>query len=711
MMPAAALTGASIAKFSALMRTTVQEQLEISWDQFFDWIEQEPSEWTGQMEHGGWSPVRYNPPKRAKDNVREVFALVLDYDKGGDRSKLVELWASHYGLIYTTKSHGAVDTTGDRLRVILPLSRTVDALEYAVVWDWAAQRSQAVGCPTDPQCKDASRFWYDPSMPPGGWWSQRLSGEAIDPAPILAAPAPSKPVLRVVPQASSLTTDARIERARKYLAKIPAAVAGAHGHTQTFNAVAHVMIGFDLSQSDAMYVIAADYNPRCDPPWSARDLEHKIDSVAKQCKRPRGYLLNERPKITTQQHAARLAPPIPEETSVDWWGELSKKTDGTPKRAYRNVLTYVRLHPDYRGKWSLDTMTSQPWFNDERLVDDVLVHTIRANADRHGLFTPSREDVEAAILTAASERQFHPIQQYLRAVDWDGQPRLRSMARDYLGSENPLHAEIVYRWMIGAAARALRPGCKLDTALMLVGPQGYFKSTFFAVLGGTWHSDTFIDISNKDSFVQIHSAWIYELAELENVVTGRAESRLKAWLTSTHDMYRAPYARTAVRKSRSVALCGTTNRKNFLTDDTGSRRFWIVPVDRPIPRDLLIECRDQLWAEAVNAVEAGEPWWLGSDSEDLRETANKEFEDEDPWTETIEQWLASPRVQEITVTLLLSDALKVDVAKQDRWAQMRVSRILAGLGWERRRASDSSRQRVWKRPEIQQRLDHRLDHD
>jgi hypothetical protein len=691
---------ASIAKFSDLMRTNVQEQLEISWDQFFDWIEQEPTEWVGQMEHGGWSPVRYNPPKRSKDNVREVFAIVLDYDKGGDRGKLVEIWQLYYGLIYTTKSHGASGTNGDRLRVILPLARTVDADEYSRVWEWAAELSKPAGCPADSQCKDASRFWYDPSMPPGGWWSQRLTGDVLDPAPILAAPPASKPALRVVPSPTSFTTDDRIKRARAYVARIPGAVSGDSGHTATFNAVAHCLIGFDLSQSDAMHVIANDYNPRCDPPWDEKALQHKIDSVAKLCKRERGYLLKDRPRITSGAQAAKFAPPIPDETSVDWWGELSKKADGSPKRAYRNVLTYVRLHPEYRGKWSFDTMTAQPWFNDERPVDDVLVHTVRANADKHGLFTPSREDVEAAILTASQERQFHPIQQYLRAVDWDGQPRLMSMARDYLGSDSKLHAEIVCRWMIGAAARALRPGCKLDTALMLVGPQGYFKSTFFAILGGAWHSDTFVDITNKDSFVQIHSAWIYELAELENVVTGRAESRLKAWLTSTHDMYRAPYARTAVRKSRSVALCGTTNRKNFLTDDTGSRRFWIVEVRAPIDKSQLADARDQLWAEAVNAVESGERWWLENDIEVEREIANREFEDEDPWADTIESYLASPRVDEATVSDLLRDALKVDVAKQDRWSQMRVSRIMAGLGWARKRSSSTSRARVWKRPGI-----------
>lgn len=673
---------ASIAKFRSLVDTRVQEQIETTWPQWIEHLAADPAnEYAGQMEHGGWSPVVFEPAKRAKENARAAFALVLDYDKGAAFDRVTALWREHFGLVYTTKSHGV---NGDRARVLLPLARCVTADEYSKLWDWAARRSRDVNLTADAQAKDVSRFWYDPSTPPGGWRAERLSGEPLNPDPIIAL-APEPPRLRAVPLPIAPSADIRIERARRYVAKIPGAVSGASGHTTTFNAVAHVMFGFDLDPDTTLSVIASDYNPRCDPPWSERELLHKIRSVAERCTRERGYLLNERPRVHTTQDAADRAPPVPDELEANWRSLAIYKSDRTtPKRAYHNVAVFVRHHLEYRGHWSIDEMTKRPWF-DGREMPDTMVHDIRAHADREMGFTPSVQDVEAAIVAAAHDRPFHPIRQYLRSIDWDGTERLASMANDYLSSDLPLHAEMVRRWMIGAAARALWPGCKLDTALMLVGPQGFYKSTFFAVLGGEWHSDSFVDITNKDSFVQIHAAWIYELAELENVVTGRAESRLKAWLTSTHDTYRAPYQRSAERRPRACVLCGTTNRQQFLTDDTGSRRFWIVPVGKPIDAVELGRARDQLWAEAVCAAEAGESWWLDGERESEREEANRDFHESDPWQNQIADYLEPPTISGVTTEQILSDALKLDPGRRDRSAQMRVARVLVELGWTRQR--------------------------
>src|SRR5678815_1633566 len=111
---------------------------------------------------------------------------------------------------------------------------------------------------------------------------------------------------------------AKTQRARAYLARIPAAVSGDGGHTQTFNAVAHVMFGFDLARDATFSIIANDYNPRCDPPWSERELQHKISSVAAHCKRERGYLLTDRPRIESTHTAASHAPPAPSDLDVDW---------------------------------------------------------------------------------------------------------------------------------------------------------------------------------------------------------------------------------------------------------------------------------------------------------------------------------------------------------------------------------------------------------
>lgn len=677
-----------IAKFASLSDSNVQETIDIAWHEWLEYLETEPvDEFING--HPGWSAVLFDPPKRGLRNVRQAFAIVLDFDTGGSFDAMAELWSDSYGLIYTTKSHTA---NHDRFRVVLPLTRPVSAQEYSSIWQWAAGRTGSAK--PDAQCKDASRFWFLPTRPPGGWRAVRLTGDAIDPDDVLRQ-IEAQPKLRSVPMTTkSVTTEQRITRARAYLAKVPGAVSGASGHTQTFNAVAAVMLGFDLSVSEARPLIE-EYNQRCDPPWSDLELDHKMVSVDRDCKRDRGYLLrDDRQPVRSAKQAAANAPASTDDPSTPWQSRLITNAEGKARRGVHNVDVFVRYHPDFAGRWSLNAMTREPWF-DGSTMPETMIHEIRTLVDRRLGFSPSRDDVAAAVLAAAHERPFHPVERYLRSVDWDGEPRLSSMARDYLGAEDELSAELVHRWMISAVARALSPGCKVDTALMLYGAQGAGKSTFFKVLGGDLHADSPIDISNKDSFQQIHAAWIYEFSELENVVMGRAESRLKAWLSSPRDLFRAPYRPAVSWHSRSCVICGTTNRSQFLTDDTGSRRFWIVSVRDVVPVDLLAQNRDQLWAEAVADYEAGQRWWLQRDQEPAREEANAEYAaDDDAWQERIAHWLTSSSALVTSIGDVL-DALSVDVARQDRYAQMRVASVLKGLGWSRRQVKYGNR-RTWK---------------
>ncbi len=689
----------SVSRFTDLFNSDVAEQMDVPWERVLSWLETKPTKrWHEKTD--GWSPVLYEPAKRARENIKEVYGLVIDYDKKSDWPSVLTLWRPFYGLVYTTKSH-SIDK--HRLRVVLPLNRAVTADEYDRLRQWAGRQSKLAGLEADEQAKDASRFWYVPTIPDGNdWRAERLTGSPLDVDATL--PLAESPSLRVVPQPTYVTTDQKAERARRYLAKIPGAVSGDGGHTQTFNAVCTVMFGFDLDPDTTYSLIASDYNTRCDPAWSEKELLHKVRSAAERCTRTRGYLLtdNRQPVYSTQQ-ASDAATPLEAEHDVDWRAGCVQKKDGTFKRAYINIVRVVAHHPEFRGKWSLNTMTGDVWF-DGNAMRESLVHHLRARADHILGYTPPAADVEAAIQAAAEQRPFHPVQQYLHSVDWDNTPRLIHVAREYLGAESQLHAEMFRRWAIGAVARAVQPGCKFDTALMLYGAQGYGKSTFFAVLGDDYHADSPIDISNKDSFQQIHAAWLYEFSELENVVTGKAESRLKAFITSTHDMYRAPYARAVTRKARGVALCGTTNRRQILTDDTGSRRFWIVPVSQPIDVIELSRVRDQLWAEAMAAYEAGEIWWLDADLERQREKANEEFNEEDAWTDRVRDWLRAPTVAATTVSDVLTGALEVDLSRQGHWETRRVGRILTRLGWHREREAAGDRRWVYLRPGRQEEM-------
>jgi hypothetical protein len=82
-----------------------------------------------------------------------------------------------------------------------------------------------------------------------------------------------------------------IERARRYIAKCPPAISGQGGHNATFHVAAALVNGFGLGQPEALALLE-DYNTRCEPPWSEKELRHKIESASKAShKEPRGWLL------------------------------------------------------------------------------------------------------------------------------------------------------------------------------------------------------------------------------------------------------------------------------------------------------------------------------------------------------------------------------------------------------------------------------------
>lgn len=86
----------------------------------------------------------------------------------------------------------------------------------------------------------------------------------------------------------------KIERASRYLAEVDPAISGSSGHNTTFRAACKLVIGFDLSVDEAFNLLMREYNPRCVPPWTERELRHKVNQADKQ-PGPRGELLIESP--------------------------------------------------------------------------------------------------------------------------------------------------------------------------------------------------------------------------------------------------------------------------------------------------------------------------------------------------------------------------------------------------------------------------------
>jgi predicted P-loop ATPase len=231
-------------------------------------------------------------------------------------------------------------------------------------------------------------------------------------------------------------------------------------------------------------------------------------------------------------------------------------------------------------------------------------------------------------------------------------------------------------------ARVYRPGCKVDTMLILEGLQGIGKSSLFALLGGEWYTDDVAELDTKDAPLGTRGKWIIEFAELDSMAKA-LPSKIKAFISRATDHFRLPYDRRAGDFPRECVFCGTINVGTYLRDETGGRRFWPAEC-KWIDLKALRRDRDQLWAEAKARFESGTHWWL--DTPELVKAAGEEQDqrfDDDVWVEPVATWLMA-RTDTSIAEILIGAIDK----KSEYWTQgdkVRVARILTRLGWERYR--------------------------
>lgn len=417
---------------------------------------------------------------------------------------------------------------------------------------------------------------------------------------------------------------------------------------------------------------------------------------------------------------ARLAAALPGHTQTvetegpeaDVFRLLSiSKEDRNPRPTLSNLFTVFRDDSRWRSL-RLNMLGNNLEYQDGKQPHEALflATTARWLATHYGL-EAGGPMIQSALLAAAQGRAYNPVQEYLDRLVWDGVSRLDSMRTDILGCPPPaegdfhkLHNAYLRRFAIGAVARAMKPGCKMDTALILVGAQGAKKSTFFAEwFGRQWFGDSPIPIGDKDAFIQLQTVWGYEAAEMEDLGRKTAEA-VKQFLSAGTDVYRAPYDREARHHPRHSVMMGSANRQQILTDETGSRRFWpiTIPDNALIDIPRLLADRDQLWAEATAAFRKNEPWWFTREEETALERAKdvEQYELEDAWYPEIIAWVNSRGNAEPFQIVDIFNGLKLDHSHRNKTNQERVGAILRRMKCtqDRLKNDQGQRLRVWYPP-------------
>lgn len=348
--------------------------------------------------------------------------------------------------------------------------------------------------------------------------------------------------------------------------------------------------------------------------------------------------------------------------------------DGTGKliNDVVNLITILSYDPRWKGVLRFDEFAQvlrftrqPPWHPDDAPPGNQVgmawsdSDTVRLDLwlRRNWGLDVSTQRVHEAVYVVGRRDCVSPLADYLESLKWDGVARLDTWLSTYLGVDQTDYSRSAGRkWLISAVARGYKPGCKVDTLLVLEGPQGKGKSTALRMLvpDPTWFSDTPIPIGEKDAYVGLRGKWIIELAELASLKKADLD-RAKAFFSAPIDSYRPPYGREQVSVPRTCIFAGTVNLGEYLTDSTGARRFWPVRVGT-IDLQGLVNDRDQLWAEAVYEYKAwvnrGSPeaeclWWPAAEEVPLFEAEQSAREIIHPWTEEIARWLKTEKAADL----------------------------------------------------------------
>ncbi len=314
------------------------------------------------------------------------------------------------------------------------------------------------------------------------------------------------------------------------------------------------------------------------------------------------------------------------------------------------------------------------------------------------------EDCNQICLYLAQQQSFSPVAEYLHECGQTypaDDELLNSLASNYLGTDEALHRTFLRKTLLSAVARALTPGCKVDTVCILQGLQGCGKSTFWKVLASEpWFDDTVSNAGDKDERLKLHQSWFVEWAELEAIFKRKDISAVKAFITTQTDQVRPPYGRDILEMQRPSIIVGSTNETEFLADPTGNRRYWVIPVQTDsIPLEQLAQNRDRIWAAAYHAFKSGEDWTLPPEMRMVASADASNYSFSDPWEEVVCTY--ADEKKRITVTEVLTNALRLEIHQMDKRSEMRVTNILKQLGWGSSRGVVQGRRvRVWENPKF-----------
>lgn len=392
---------------------------------------------------------------------------------------------------------------------------------------------------------------------------------------------------------------------------------------------------------------------------------------------------------------------------------FSRTKSGNIKNSKTNLVAALRSPAACGFRIRYDAFTAQTLLAEQgadewRPLREEDYTQISMNLERWGFGDLSKDARREGVQFVAAGNQFDSAQDWLNGLRWDGICRVETFAQRYLGAiDTPYHRAISRYMWTALAGRVLSPGCKADMVPILVGPQGVRKST--SVKAICPHPDQFteIDLGTNDGDMArlLRARLVAELGELRGMSV-RDELAVNALITRTHESWVPKYQELAVNFPRRFLFVGTSNRRDFLRDPTGARRW--LPFDVGMcDSEAIARDRDQLWAEGAAIFH--EHGVIFADAERLARGEHEKFSDQDEWQSLIETYMRTPdpftgeALPPATGGEILRSAVRLPDSAHTPQAQARLKNIMLKLGaTQENKRVDGVRARRYVLPNVEQ---------
>lgn len=594
--------------------------------------------------------------RRKRDTVAQRSMLTLDADNA-DKEFIdrYELLATYKSCLYTTHGHTAEKP---RIRIIVPLTRDITADEYAALARFYANAWDMDIFDTCSYRPHQLMYW--PTTPSNGEYVfKKIDGDWLDPDEYLVAH-PNWQDCTQLPTSSKESTVREDSRRRQEDPLTKGGLVGAFCRAYSISEAidkflpavyrASAVVGrYDFINGESssgvvVYEEKFSYSHHATDPASGKLLNafdlvriHKFgDDDEKRSFKQMSEFAAQDDKVRAELAKERLAKANEDFDDEDWEKALSVSKQGKIADTLDNLVIILRYDEELQNiafnchRDGIDANGGLPWTQIKPGWSDADGASIKVFLSRkYGLYSPTK--TKDAVLAVAVERAYHPIKEFLEALpDWDGVPRVDRMLIDYFGAEDTAYARaIIRKTMVAAVARIYHPGTKFDSVLILNGPQGIGKSTFFAKLAEDWFSDslTLTDMKDKAGPEKLQGYWILELGELAGMRKTDVET-VKSFLSRVDDKYRASYGVNVESHPRQCVIVGSTNAENgFLRDITGNRRFWPIHVSGASAKkawQISAYEVQQIWAETLVIYKTGEKLYLEGQEAILAEAEQTE---------------------------------------------------------------------------------------